>query len=149
MFDGCQGLSIYRQCLGMRDVDNRASGINIRSVIARHGVSSIWSIPLNSIYGQFQFNSNSNLFNSNAVFTDSLPNTFYHHECRYSECLLGIPTPSSLYSMLDCHGRNISELIWGFFFGRKLQFQFKIYQFKFHFSELELTQCLALATPQQ
>ena len=29
---------------------------------------------------------------------------------RYSKYLLGIPTPNSLYSKYDCHGRNISEL---------------------------------------
>ena len=80
-------------------------------------LNSIWSIPHSIVYL---------LFSYLLLFTMS----------RYSECLLGIPSPSSLYSKQDYHEMNISkikklndQLICGFKFCSKLQFQFQIDQF--------------------
>ena len=54
---------------------------------------------------QFQFRFHIKFINSNSIFYLLIFTT-----SRYSEYPLGIPTPSSLYSKQDCHGRNISEL---------------------------------------
>ena len=74
----------------------------------RHaGQFQFHSIP----YGQFHIKLiNSKCINSNSIFNYSFYLLFITMS-RYSEYLLGIPTPSSSYSKWwDCHGGNISEL---------------------------------------
>ena len=74
---------------------------------------------LQQTWSQFQFvNSNSTqshlvnsrFFNFNSIFYRLIFYLLLFTMSRYSEYLHAIPTPSSLYSKQDCHGRNISEL---------------------------------------
>jgi len=61
-------------------------------------LNSICSIPIPHQIDQFQFNSNSNFINSNSDFFLILFWLILFTISRYYEYILGIPTPSSLYS---------------------------------------------------
>ena len=83
---------------------------------ARLGVNSILSIPINSIssipipHQIYQFQFNSKFINSHSVFSRLFYCLILFTMSRYSEYLLGIHTPSSLYSTQHCNRRNISEI---------------------------------------
>jgi len=66
-------------------------------IAARHGVNSIWSISIPHQIYQFQLYSNSKCINSIPFFL-TLFCLIHFTMSKYSEYLLRIPTPSSLYS---------------------------------------------------
>ena len=103
----------HEKPIQLRPIITRHSGSRynlnqISSLCIRHGINSILSIPipLNSVWSipippqidQFQFNFNSKFFNSNSGFFRLFFCLILYTMSRYSENLLGIHNPSSLYS---------------------------------------------------
>ena len=75
---GSQEMQLIKSILVLRLMEHQ-----FHISMTRHGVNSIWSIPIPHQIDQFQFNSNS---------------IFYLLLFTFYEYLLGIPTQNSLYS---------------------------------------------------